>query len=152
TGWAVPPDSDRGRREWAPPLPAVVAAGGGAVVFAVAAWAVGGDAAGTVLLSIAAVLLAAATVNWAAVRPRLVLDTTGAVPQITVRTLTARHQITPEQLHRLRVVRYPRLGRRVPILEIDVRAPEERLLMLTRWDLGASPDAVFTALDEAGMA
>lgn len=132
-------------------MPGVIAAGAGAAVFAIAAWAVGRDAAGTLLLSIAAALLAAVTINWAVVRPRLVLDTAGPVPTITVRTLTARHQITPDRLHRLRVVRYPRLGRRVPILEIDVRAPEERLLMLTRWDLGASPDAVFAALDEAGM-
>ncbi len=144
-------DGDRARRQWAPPVPGVFAAGGGAVLFAIAAWTVGRDAAGTLLLSIAAVLLAAVAVNWAVVRPRLVLDTTGPAPQITVRTLTARHEITPVQLHRLRVVRYPRLGRRVPILEIDVREPEERLLMLTRWDLGASPDAVLATLDEAGM-
>ena len=114
---------------------------------------VGGDVIGVFLLGLAAVVLAVVAVTGYVVRPRLAL-----LPgrRIAVRTLFARHEYAASQIYRLRVVRYPRMGRRVPILEIDVRDadpddPVEQLLLLTRWDLGMNPDRVFTALEQAGL-
>ena len=114
---------------------------------------VGGDVIGVFLLGLAAVVLAVVAVTGYLVRPRLALL---SGRRIAVRTLFARHEYAASQIYRLRVVRYPRMGRRVPILEIDVRDadpadPVEQLLLLTRWDLGMNPDRVFTALEQAGL-
>lgn len=115
-----------------------------------AAIGVGNDPVGWFLLGLAAVVLAVIAVTGYLVRPRLAL-LAGPEPRIAVRTLFGRHEYGVGQIYRLRVVKYPRLGRRVPILEIDAREPEEKLLLLTRWDLGMNPDLVFRVLDEAGM-
>ncbi len=55
---------------------------------------------------------------------------------------------------RVRIVAYPRLGRRVPMLEIDVRDPrgDEQLLIFGRWDLGTDPRTVYDALAVRGLA
>ncbi len=131
-------------------MASVVAAGVGAVVMAIATVGVGNDPIGWFLLGLAAVILAVIAVTGFIVRPRLAL-LPGARPRIAVRTLFSSHEYDASQIYRLRVVKYPRMGRRVPILEIDVREPEEKLLLLTRWDLGMNPDRVFTVLAEAGM-
>lgn len=136
--------------EWAPKPASVAAAGVGAIVMAGAALGVGNDPVGWFLLGLAAVILAVIAVTGYLVRPRLAL-LPGPEPRIAVRTLFSRHECSVGQIYQLRVVKYPRMGRRVPILEIDVREPEERLLLLTRWDLGMNPDLVFRALDEAGI-
>lgn len=143
-------DSAASATAWAPKIAGVSAAGVGAIVMAGAAITVGNDPIGVFLLGLAAVILAIIAVTGFIVRPRLALLPDGA-PRIAVRTLFAQHEYDANQIYRLRVVRYPRMGRRVPILEIDVREPEERLLLLTRWDLGMNPDRVFAVLDETGL-
>lgn len=45
---------------------------------------------------------------------------------------------------------YRRLGRKMPMLEIDVeRDGSDRLLIFGRWDLGANPEFVYRDLVEA---
>lgn len=144
-------DSSASVTAWAPKTAGVAAAGVGAVVMAGATVTVGNDPIGLFLLGLAAVILAVVAVTGYLVRPRLALVPSEGTPRIAVRTLFARHEYAKAQIYRLRVVRYPRMGRRVPILEIDVREPEEKLLLLTRWDLGMNPDRVFTALEAAGL-
>ncbi|WP_229675871.1 PH domain-containing protein [Hoyosella rhizosphaerae] len=51
----------------------------------------------------------------------------------------------------VRVLRYPRLGRRVPMLEIELNEPEDRLIILSRWDLGTEPDQVADILWSVGF-
>lgn len=133
---------------WAPKAPSVGAAGVGAVIMAGGAISLGNDPIGWFLLGLAAVVLAVIAVTGFLVRPRLAIL---PGPRLAVRTLFGRHEYEVGQIYRLRVVRYPRMGRRVPILEIDVREPEERLLLLTRWDLGTNPDRVISVLEDAGL-
>lgn len=135
---------------WAPKIASVGAAGIGAVAMAIAAVSLGNDPVGWFLLGVAAVILAIIAVMGFVVRPRLALEP-GSPTRLAIRTLSGRREYEKSQIYRLRVVKYPRLGRRVPILEIDIRQPEERLILLTRWDLGMNPDRVFAALEEAGM-
>lgn len=56
-------------------------------------------------------------------------------------------QYRPDQVTRARIVTYPRFGRKVPMLEIDVTDDgDERLLVFGRWDLGTHPQDVLDAL------
>ncbi len=139
------------RLSWAPKWATVVVAAVGAVVMALGSASYSDDIIGRVLLGIAAVLLVGIAAYGGLVRPRLeVLPAAGPdAPRLAVRTPLTRQEYRLDQLYRVRVVRYPRLARRVPILEIDARRPQERLLLLSRWDLGASPDSVYAALVEA---
>ena len=137
--------------EWAPSPPRVAAAGLAAIAMAAATATLANDPIGLFLLGLAAVILAVIAVTGFIVRPRLAIVADSAAPRLAVRTLFARHEYDAGQLYRVRVVRYPRMGRRVPILEIDVREPEEKLLLLTRWDLGVNPDRVLTVLEDAGL-
>lgn len=143
-------DNSSTATEWAPKIASVAAAGIGAVAMAIATISLGNDPVGWFLLGLATIILAIVALTGFIVRPRLSL-VAGATPRIAVRTLFARHEFAANQIYRLRVVKYPRMGRRVPILEIDVREPEEHLLLLTRWDLGMNPDRVFAVLEQAGM-
>ncbi len=73
---------------------------------------------------------------------------------IAVQRLRARHEFTREQIDRVRLVRYPRLGRRVPMLEIDIvdrPTDTEKLLIFGRWDLGTSPEDVLDVLAVHGL-
>lgn len=149
------------RLDWAPKWISVIAAAIGAVVFAAGSATYSNDIVGRGLLAVAAALLVGIVVIGGLARPRLqVVGGAGqpdapagrgvaAGPRLAVRTLFTRREYTMDQLYRIRVTRYPRLARRVPILEIDAREPEEKLLLFSRWDLGTHPDRVYNALVEA---
>ncbi|WP_327111252.1 PH domain-containing protein [Nocardia sp. NBC_01730] len=150
----TPEPGDPGPRDtepriaWTTPTPALVAVTVGGVILAGAA-ILGTDAASRLLVGLAAVgLLALAGLGFRQ-RPRLsVLP--GAEPRLVVRTLTGPDEYSPDQILRARVVSYRRLGRKVPMLELDVEhAGAERLLIFGRWDLGANPEFVYRDLVEA---
>ncbi|MEU6833258.1 PH domain-containing protein [Nocardia beijingensis] len=137
-----PPDRDEPSLAWATPTPALVAVALGGVALAVAA-VVSTEAASRLLVGLAAAgLLTLAALGFRQ-RPRLsVLP--GAQPRMVVRTLTGPDEYTPEQIIRARVVSYRRLGRKMPMLELDVqRDGADRLLIFGRWDLGANPELVY---------
>ncbi|HEY0641160.1 MAG TPA: PH domain-containing protein [Pseudonocardiaceae bacterium] len=77
-------------------------------------------------------------------RPRLAVDDAG----LTIRGLTGAAHWSWAQVHRMRVVRHRRLGREIPMLEIDTVAEDgsERLTVLGRIDLDAAPEDVLTAI------
>lgn len=133
------------RLEWTTPLPALVAVAVGGVVL-VGATFFAADAPSRLLVGLAAAgLLGLAALGYRQ-RPRLTV-VPGAQPRLVVRTLTGPTEYRPDQIIRARIVSYRRLGRKVPMLEIDVRhGDDERLLIFGRWDLGASPEDVFEAL------
>ncbi|MDG3012898.1 PH domain-containing protein [Rhodococcus sp. D2-41] len=150
-----PPQNPQGRRtdelSWAPKTSAVVVFGIGGVLMAVAAATLGNDVAGRLLITLAAVALLVIAATGAYIRPRLqVVDVAPDGPGLAVRGLSGRRVYTPQQMRRVRVTSYPRLGRRVKTLEIDAREPEDRLIVLSRWDLGTDPQDVYDALDGAG--
>jgi hypothetical protein len=129
---------------WSTKPAAVAAAGGGAVVFLALAL-LSGDAAGRLLLGLAVLGLAVATVLGARLRPRLSVDVHG----LTVRGVTGTLRLTWSEVEQVEVVRTRRLGREVPVLEISPRDTEQRvgaLVVLTRLDLGAEPQDVHDRL------
>ncbi len=152
-GSAVSPElSAPGPREreephlaWTTPTPALVAVTVGGIALAVAA-VVTSEAASRLLVGLAAVgLLALAGLGFRQ-RPRLSVIT-GAQPRMVVRTLTGADEYAPQQIIRARVVSYRRLGRKMPMLELDVQHNgAERLLIFGRWDLGANPEVVYQDL------
>ncbi len=141
------------RVSWATPVAAVAGSTLAAIGFAVAAVASRADPAGALLLGVAAAVAAAnAVLGWVR-RPRLsVVDDgpSGTAAQLRIRDLRGSHGYARDDLERVRVLRYPRLGRRIPMLEIEVREPE-RLVVLSWWDLGTHPDDVLDALTVHGL-
>ncbi len=149
--------TERSPLEWSTPPVAVAALAVGGVVLAVAAMFAVPDAVGKVLIGFAALLVLSMALTAARQRPRLEVlgDSDGPASGIATTRLTGRREFPRAQLHRVRIVRYPRLGRRVPMLEIDTLDPEtgdERLMIFGRWDLGTDPRDVYDALAVHGLA
>lgn len=113
----------------------------------------GGDAPGRILAAIGAVgALVFAAGSWRA-RPRLAITGDGLVYRGWFRTRTLRR----DDIDLIRITEFRRWGRKVRLLEIDVKdGPEDgaggELLVLSRWDLGGDPLAVLDALTAAGYA
>jgi hypothetical protein len=149
---------------WSTPAPALVAVTLGGLVLLGAAVFVDNEPAGRLLIGVAAIgLLVIAALGFRQ-RPRLAIRP-GPPAELIVRRLTRSHTFHAESIARARVVRYPRLGRRVPMLEVEVlpaNAPatpgvpeaesDTRLMMFGRWDLGAAPEDVLDALYLHGLA
>ena len=130
---------------WTTPMPALIAVGAGGAVLAVAA-VLTTEVPGKFLLAVAAIILLALTAMGLRQRPRLsVLP--GDEPLLVLRGVAGATSYTPDQILRARVVHYRRLGRRTPMLEIDVaHRGDERLLIFGRWDLGTNPEDVYDAV------
>ncbi|MGW5754399.1 PH domain-containing protein [Nocardia rhamnosiphila] len=139
------PERTEPRLAWTTPLPALIAAAGGGVVLAIAA-VLTTELPGKFLLGVAALVLLGLAALGMRQRPRLsVLP--GENPRLVLRTLTGVTEYTRDQILRARVVGYRRLGRKSPMLEIDVdHLGSERLLIFGRWDLGTSPEDVYDAV------
>ncbi|MEV0298403.1 PH domain-containing protein [Nocardia sp. NPDC050710] len=137
---------------WATPAPALYAVSVGAVVLAGAA-ILSNDNAGRLLIGLAALGLLALAILGFRQRPRLAI-VPGSNPLLVVRTLAGPTEYTPGQIIRARMVGYRRLGRKMPMLEIDVRGADgtEHLLIFGRWDLGTHPEDVFEAMLANGLA
>ncbi len=134
-------------QRWSTPPLAIAALVVGGGVLAVAAVAFTSDPAGRFLAGAAALLVLATAALAARQRPRLEVLENGSGLACT--RVTGRRVFPREALIRVRIVEYPRLGRRVPMLEIDAREPgsgTERLMIFGRWDLGADPRDVYDAL------
>jgi len=131
--------------QWSTPPVAIAAlvVGGGVLASAALFTA---DPAGRFLAGAAALLVLATAALAARQRPRLAVTEDGSGLACT--RLTGRRVFPRESLTRVRIVQYPRFGRRVPMLEIDARDPDgtERLMIFGRWDLGADPRDVYDAL------
>ena len=109
--------------------------------------AMAADPPGRILSGIAAIgLLVFAAGSWRA-RPRLAITADGLVYRGWLRTRTLRRS----DLELIRITEFRRWGRKVRLLEIDVKDPGE-LLVLSRWDLGTDPLSVLDALTAAGYA
>ncbi|MBY3795123.1 PH domain-containing protein [Rhodococcus fascians] len=136
---------------WATPAIAVGALVAGGIALAIGAVLASSDAAGTFLVGLAAVGTWVMAALAAAQRPRLAITPDGS---LVMKRLTGTRTYSRADIVQIKVVRYPRLGRRVPMLELDVRSPDEdddRLIIFGRWDLGADPRDVFEVLDTYGL-
>jgi len=104
------------------------------------------DAPGRVLAIIAAAgLLVFATLSWRA-RPKLAISDGG----LLIRGALRAHRLTKADIKIIRITEFQRIARKVRLLEIDTN--DDRLFVLTRWDLGADPLDVLDALTAAGLA
>ncbi len=133
--------------EWAPKKTAAVAALGGiaAILMAIVCVTVITDAPGRILTGIAAVGLAAFAIgSWRARPPRLAITGDALVYRGWFRTQTLRHA----DITLIRITEFRRIGRKMRLLEIDTTA--DRLIVLSRWDLGTDPVDVLDALTDAG--
>ncbi|WP_145275220.1 PH domain-containing protein [Prescottella equi] len=139
--------------EWSTPLGAVVALAAGGVVMVAAALLLGLDAPGRFLAVLAALGMFVLAFLGGRQRPRLAIVQDGPAPALAATRLTGRRVYRRDSIERVRIVAYPRLGRRVPMLEIDAVDPDgtERLLIFGRWDLGVDPVVVFDALAVHGL-
>ena len=82
--------------------------------------------------------------SWRA-RPKLAITPDGLV----IRTWLRTHTLRRDDIARVRITEFRRIGRKVHLLELDTAA-DDRLLVFTRWDLGTSPLDVLDALTDAG--
>lgn len=135
------------RLSWTTPAPALIACAAGGVAMAIAA-VFSADTPSRILIGLAALgLLALAGLGYRQ-RPRLAVDP-GSDPRLVVRGLAGETPYEREDIVRARLVPYRRLGRKTPMLEIDVKHDgAERLLIFGRWDLGARPDDVHRSVVE----
>ena len=134
------------RTEWGPPAAGIAGVALVGLLMAAGSAAVATDPAGRLLTGIAAAgLLVFAVGSWRA-RPKLALTAEGLVYRGWVTTTTLRHA----DIELIRITEFRRWGRMVRLLEIDTVSG--RLLVLSRWDLGADPLTVLDALTDAGYA
>jgi hypothetical protein len=114
---------------------------------AIAAVTVVTDVPGRALAGIAAIGLATfAVMSWRA-RPKLAITDEG----LAVRGWFGTQLLGRRDVAKIRITEFRRIGRKVRLLEIDTVA-DDRLLVLTRWDLGTDPLDVLDALTAAGYA
>ncbi|MGV9801579.1 PH domain-containing protein [Mycobacterium sp. NPDC003449] len=129
---------------WSPPASGVAGCGIAGLMMAIGAVTVITDPPGRVLAGIAAVgLLTFATFSWRA-RPKLAISQDGLSFGGWWRTRT----LQPNDIRSIRITEFRRIARKVRLLEIDT--VDDRLLVLTRWDLGTDPLNVLDALKAAG--
>jgi Bacterial PH domain len=132
--------------QWSPSTTGIAALGVAGIVMAISCVTVVTDAPGRILLGISAAgLILFASGSWRA-RPKLAITPDG---------LVVRGWLTTEGLARadikiIRITEFRRLGRKMRLLEID--ANDGRLIVLSRWDLGADPLAVLDVLTARGYA
>lgn len=139
---------------WATPMGVVYAMFGGGIALAIASIIAPTEPAGRFLLALAVIGLFVMGGLALRQRPRLAVIEDAGTKSIAVQRLRVRHEFTREQIDRVRLVRYPRLGRRVPMLEIDIvdhPTDTEKLLIFGRWDLGTSPEDVLDVLAVHGL-
>ena len=132
--------------EWSPPALGVAACGVVGLMMAIAAVTLVTDPPGKILAIIAAAgLLLFATLSWRA-RPKLAISDNCLIVRGAMRT----HRLTKADIKIIRITEFRRLARKTRLLEIDTT--DDRLFVLTRWDLGTDPLDVLDALTAAGLA
>jgi hypothetical protein len=131
---------------WQPKTGGIVAGGILGILLAVGAVTLVTDVPGRILVGTAAVgLLVFALMSWRA-RPKLAITQDG----LRYRSWWQVRQLTRADIKRIRITEFRRIGRKVRLLEIDTT--DDRLLVLSRWDLGIDPLRVLDALTDAGYA
>lgn len=132
--------------EWSPSTLGIAACGIFGLILAIGAVTLITDPPGRILVGIAAAgLILFALMSWRA-RPKLAIGDDGLVIRGWWNTRILRRA----DIKLIRITEFRRIARKVRLLEIDTA--DERLLVLTRWDLGTDPLHVLDALTDAGYA
>jgi hypothetical protein len=132
--------------QWSPSTAGIAACGLAGIVMAISCVTVVTDPPGRILLGISAAgLILFALGTWRA-RPKLAITPDGLV----IRGWLSTAQLGRADIKIIRITEFRRIGRKMRLLEID--ANDGRLIVLTRWDLGADPLDVLDALTAGGYA
>ena len=132
--------------EWSPSALGIAACGVLGLVLATGAVTLITDVPGRILVGIAAVgLVVFASLSWRT-RPKLAIRDDGLVIRGWWRTNLLRRS----DIKLIRITEFRRMARKMRLLEIDTS--DDRLFVLTRWDLGTDPLDVLDALTAAGYA
>jgi Bacterial PH domain len=132
--------------QWSPSPTGIAGCGVVGIVMAIACVTVVTDPPGRLLIGISAAgLILFALATWRA-RPKLAITADGLRLRGWWRTQLLRRA----DIKIIRITEFRRIGRKTRLLEID--AVDGRLLILSRWDLGADPLQVLDALTAAGYA
>lgn len=130
--------------QWSPRTIGIIASGAVGAALATFAVTLSTEVPGRVLGSVAGLgLLVFAVGSWRA-RPKLAITRDGLLVHGWWRAQLLRRA----DLKRVRIIEFRRIGRRVALLEIETH--DERLVLLSRWDLGVDPVNVLDALTAAG--
>ncbi|GGK54723.1 PH domain-containing protein [Nocardia camponoti] len=136
---------------WSTKPSALIALSIGGVVLVVAAF-FATDGPSRLLIGLAAIAVVGMAIVGFRQRPRLTV-VPGKPPSLIVGTFSGPKTYPLDQIERIAIPSYRRIGRRTAMLEIDVRdGDNERLLIFGRWDLGANPNDVYDALVVNGFA
>lgn len=131
---------------WGPPTAGIIGAAGVGILLAVGVVTLVTDVPGRILIGTAAVgLLVFAALSWRA-RPKLAIDGDTLIYRGWIGT----RRLTREDISLVRITEFRRIGRKVRLLEIDTI--DDRLLVLSRWDVGTDPVRVLDVLTDAGFA
>ncbi|WP_122440393.1 PH domain-containing protein [Mycobacterium attenuatum] len=131
---------------WAPPAAGIAGCGVAGVLMAIGSVTLVTDPPGRVLAGVAALgLILFAGVSWRA-RPKLAITGDGLAIRGWLRTQLLRRP----DIKIIRISEFRRYARSVRLLEIET--VDERLFILSHWDLGTNPLNVLDALTAAGYA
>lgn len=132
--------------QWSPPTGGIVGCGAAGLMMAIAAAAATSDLPGRMLLGLAAAgLIVFAAMSWRA-RPKVALHADG----LRIRGWWNTQLLNPGDIAAADVSEFHRVGRRVRLLELETR--DDRLIVLSRWDVGTDPSQVLDALVASGFA
>jgi hypothetical protein len=132
--------------EWAPPASGLAGCGIAGVVMAISSVILITDEPGRLLSGIAAAgLILFAGAAWRT-RPKLAITSRG----LLVRGWWRTQLLESSDIKIVRITEFRRIGRKMRLLEID--ATDGRLLIFSRWDLGADPLEVLDTLTASGYA
>ena len=132
--------------QWEPHVGGIAGCGVAGVLMAIASVTVVTDPPGRVLTGIAAAgLILFAGASWRA-RPKLAITPAGLAIRSWFRTQVLPHS----DIKIIRITEFRRYGRTVRLLEVETA--DDRLVLLSRWDLGTNPLEVLDALTAAGYA
>jgi hypothetical protein len=132
--------------EWSPSALGIAACGVLGIVLATGAVTLITDVPGRILVGIAAAgLVVFASLSWRA-RPKLAIRD----DRLVIRGWSRTKLLRRSDIKIIRITEFRRLARKMRLLEIDTT--DDRLFVLTRWDLGTDPLNVLDALTAAGYA
>ncbi|WP_099184450.1 PH domain-containing protein [Mycobacterium kansasii] len=132
--------------QWSPPAAGIAGCGVAGVLMAIGSVTLVTDPPGRVMAMVAALgLILFAGVSWRA-RPKLAITGDGLAIRGWLRTQLLRRR----DIKIIRISQFRRYARNVRLLEIET--VNDRLFILSRWDLGTDPLNVLDALTAAGYA
>jgi hypothetical protein len=132
--------------QWAPSSAGIAGCGIAGTVMAISCVTLVTDGPGRLLTGIAATgLILFASGTWRA-RPKLAITPDG----LLIRGWWQTQLLRRSDIKIIRITEFRRIGRKMRLLEID--ATDGRLLIFSRWDLGANPLEVLDTLTANGYA